>query len=166
MAEEWRAVVGGDGRYEVSNLGRVRRIARRILAPADDGHGYRRFAVKAFERKKMWMVHRLVAAAFIGPCPAGYEVNHIDSNRSNNAVENLEYVTKRENALHSFRVGGRPASHRGTETNFAKLTDMDVIHIRRLRGEGRTYKQIAAHFNTKPANVWHICMGRTWKHLL
>jgi hypothetical protein len=108
----------------------------------------------------------LVAAAFIGPCPPGYEVNHRDGHKDHNKPENLEYCTSSEHKQHAFDVLGQPPRHRGENTHFATLTDNDVIQIRRLRREGLTYAAISARFNTKPANVWHICVGHTWKHLL
>ncbi len=136
------------------------------MTPVHGNGGYKRILLTAHGRRRLWPVHRLVAEAFIGDCPPGYQVNHIDSNRSNNVANNLEYVTPKGNQEHSWRTTNRQPPHRGEATPFAKLTDNDVIQIRRLRHEGLTYEAIAARFNTKQANVWHICMGRTWKHLL
>lgn len=166
MDESWLPVKGTDGRYEISNLGRVRSVYKSIRATVHGRGGYRRILLSKDGRRRLWMVHRLVAEAFIGDAPPGYQVNHIDSDRANNASSNLEYVTPKGNQAHSWHTTQRQPPHRGETTPFAKLTENDVIQIRRMRAEGRTYKEIAAHFNTKPANVWHICSGHTWKHLL
>ena len=164
--EHWKPVPNYEGLYEVSDHGRVRGVFHRILKPGWLRRGYRRVTLCKEKQHEHWTVHRLVARAFIGACPPRYVVNHKDGNPSNNALDNLEYVTHKENHQHSWRELGRQPPHRGETTHFAKLTDSDVIQIRRMRSEGMTYSDIAAHFNTKPANVWHICMGRTWKHLL
>ncbi len=166
MDEIWKPVPGGNGNHEVSNLGRIRRVNRRTFTGVDDGKGYRRVGIVANGRRKLWFVHQLVAQVFIGEKPPGYHVNHIDSHRANNRVDNLEYVTPLGNQRHSWATTNRQPPHRGEATNFAKLSESDVIQIRRMRAEGLTYKAIAQHFDTKPANVWHICVGRTWKHLL
>ncbi len=166
MQETWRPIPGFGDRYEVSAEGNVRRVLHQPLKPIRMKGNYQRVTLSNGPQDTGFRaVHRLVAHAFIGPCPAGYVVNHKDGDPSNNRVENLEYVTQHENVLDSWRRGRQPA-HRGMTTHFAKLTDNDVIQIRRLRSEGVTYSAIAAQFNTKPANVWHICIGRTWKHLL
>lgn len=165
MGETWKPVPGYEGLYEVSDIGRVRRIERRVLTPHAGNGGYLRVLLCNRHQKHVG-IHRLVAGAFIGACPPGYVVNHKDGDPANNAPSNLEYVTQSQNVRHAFETLGRQPPHRGESTHFAKLTDNDVIQIRRRRVEGQTYKQIAKDFNTKPANVWHICVGHTWKHLL
>ncbi len=166
MQETWSAIPGFGGFYEVSNEGQVRRVLHLPLKPARDKRNYERVILSNGKNdRRRWQVHRVVALVFIGECPPGYVVNHKDGNPANNHVSNLEYVTQHENILDSWRRGRRPA-HMGMKTHFAKLSDTDVIRIRRLRKDGMTYAEIAAQFNTKPANVWHICVGNTWKHLL
>lgn len=168
--EEWRPITDFEGLYEVSNLGRIRAIEARVLTPDIDKRAgtlpYARVTLSGHRRPTRLGVHRIVARQFIGECPPGYQVNHKDGNPANNRLDNLEYVTCGENHTHAFNVLGRRPPHRGETTHFAKLTDNDVIQIRRLRSEGQSYAKIASRFNTKPANVWHICTGRTWKHLL
>jgi hypothetical protein len=172
MTEEWRLIPGTWG-YHVSNMGRVKRLRHtgttiRILRPVNDGKGYLRVRIVAYGfPRRMWFVHQLVMLVFLGECPKGYQINHIDSNRSNNRLDNLEYVTPQENQRHSWQTTQRQPPHRGERTHFAKLTEANVIEIRKMRAwDGLTYTEIARHFNTKPANVWHICAGKTWKHLL
>jgi len=99
--EEWRPT--HHEYYEVSNLGRVRswrnnRYGRgttfRILRPAPDAGGY---PTVMFGRHNHQVVHRLVAAAFISPCPEGQECRHKDDDRANARWDNLEYGTRQEN---------------------------------------------------------------------
>ena len=94
MSEEWRPVVGYEGLYEVSNLGRVRRVAY-VLATyvGKRGSATNYCRVRIFNERggKQRSVHSLVAAAFIGPRPSPlHEVNHKDGNPTNNTLENLE----------------------------------------------------------------------------
>jgi hypothetical protein len=163
MTEVWRPIKGQEGRYEVSNLGRVRGIRTEFLAPVLTRHGYLRVGLS----KRLRTIHSLVAEAFLGERPKGYQINHLNSNRHDNRVGNLEYTTPKGNQRHSWQTTARQPPHQGERTHFAKLTDANVIEIRKMRAwDGLTYAEIARHFNTKPANVWHICAGKTWKHLL
>lgn len=113
ICEEWRPVVGWEGYYEVSNLGQVRSLTRkihnytkqgRILKPHDNGHSYLNVGLHAPDRvDKHAYVHILVATAFI-PNPDNLrEVNHKDFNKQNNSVENLEWVSSRDNKLHYMK---------------------------------------------------------------
>ena len=110
MEEEWRAVAGYEGWYSVSNLGRIRRDAEWVTARGGTVSGgrilqtnptksapYTQVRLSRHGAATLFRVHRLVAAAFFGPCPAGHEVDHIDGNRANNRTDNLEYATHLEN---------------------------------------------------------------------
>jgi hypothetical protein len=102
--ETWKPVVGYEGLYEVSDRGRVRTVPR-ILKPGTLNHGHLHVNLWINRKGKTRTVHRLVAAAFIGPCPDGQEVRHLDGNPTNNAVENLKYGTRSENLLDRVRHG-------------------------------------------------------------
>jgi hypothetical protein len=116
--EEWRSVVGFEGSYSVSNLGRVRRniaenntYAGRILNPSKDNNKnfrYLRVHLVYGPIKKYCTVHSLVAASFLGPCPDKLQINHIDGIKTNNRIVNLEYITQPENMAHAKRVGLLP----------------------------------------------------------
>ena len=104
MVEEWRAAPEGFGAfYSVSNEGRVRdeksgKIRVGTLAPTDSAY-YRQISIKhpIHHRFKMMLVHRLVAGAFLGPCPPGHETHFLDCDRTNARADNLVYITKGEN---------------------------------------------------------------------
>lgn len=100
IKEEWRPVVGYDGLYEVSNLGRVKSYwngNKKILKPYKANNGYLQVSLCKDGIKSTWLVHRLVYEAFYGTIPAEMEIDHIDTNRQNNSVDNLRCVTHREN---------------------------------------------------------------------
>lgn len=110
--EEWRPVMGAEKVYLVSNRGRVRRKYRkngltpgRILKQSTDKDGYKHAGLIVDGKYYRRQVHILVAAAFIGICPEGKEINHIDTSKSNNEMTNLEYVTHLENIRHSIATG-------------------------------------------------------------
>lgn len=110
--ERWAPVVGWEGLYEVSTHGRVRSLARpghphgRYLTPhlAKRG-GYLSVGLTRSPKRITAKVHRLVAQAFLGPCPDGLMVRHLDGNPQNPRVENLAYGTASENQLDTVRHG-------------------------------------------------------------
>lgn len=110
--EEWRPAVGFEGWYEVSDLGRVRRLRTRsrlnaplVLAPFLCSGGYLMVTLRTDRGDKARLVHRLVAAAFIGEPPVGHEVNHLDGVKVHCASSNLEYATHSENMKHAYATG-------------------------------------------------------------
>src|SRR5437660_319440 len=131
--EEWRPVVGFEGLYEVSDFGRVRSLDRmvantsrrkkafnfprkgRLLNPSTRPDGYKGFTV-----------HDLVARAFLGVRPARAIINHIDGNRANNRLDNLEYTTYRANSLHAVDTLRKIA---GENHPNARLTAASVREI-------------------------------------
>lgn len=116
MTEIWKPVKKYEGLYEVSNLGRVKSmaktrgtnhkciIAEKVMSPRDNGLGYLQISFSLNSCKKTSYVHRLVADHFIGDL-SGKEVNHIDGNKLNNASYNLEIVTRTENERHAHATG-------------------------------------------------------------
>lgn len=102
MIEEWRDVLGYEGLYEVSNLGRVRRNGK-ILKPQAERGGYLHVFLSKNGIVKHGKVHRLVASAFI-PNPNNYpQINHKDEDKTNNAVSNLEWCDGKYNANYGTR---------------------------------------------------------------
>lgn len=111
MNEEWR-VAPGFPDYEVSSLGRVRRVTEggpntwpgRILVCRRDTHGYRFSQTGKRETTKRFWVHLLVAEAFHGPRPEGMVADHINRDRGDNRAENLRWVTRSQNVRHGSEV--------------------------------------------------------------
>lgn len=106
--EEWRKVQNTNGMIEVSNYGRVRSLLRgkpHILKTQKDSKGYHRVSVTIDGHKTTYKVHRLVAIAFIDNNNNHSQVNHIDGNKDNNNVSNLEWISNRDNAIHAVNNG-------------------------------------------------------------
>lgn len=101
--ENWKSVVGYEQFYEVSSYGRIKTLrGNRIMKPNLLRSGYYQIGLRDAKRKtKMHMVHRLVLGAFVGL--SDLDCDHIDGNRINNNLENLEYVTPRENLIRAGR---------------------------------------------------------------
>lgn len=115
--EEWRAVPGYEGFYEISNLGRIRNYKKHILSPNIVTNGYSMITLCKNKIHNRCLIHRLVAQAFI-PNPNNYPtINHIDENKSNNCVNNLEWCTRSYNS----RYGNR-AKKFVEHTDFSKST--------------------------------------------
>jgi hypothetical protein len=101
----WRIIPGFQG-YRVSEYGMVIGLVRGIaMSRHVDGSGYYSVTLHRGREAKRMRIHRLVALAFIGPCPTGHVVNHIDGDKLNNHRSNLEYVTPLENVRHAIRTG-------------------------------------------------------------
>jgi len=168
--EEWRPVVGYDGIYEVSSLGRVRRqqpyhTASGLLRPYFGNTGYQRACLWREGRYSQRFIHQLVAEAFIGHRPDGYEVNHKDGNKLNNSPENLEWVTRSENVLHALAMGLRkPPRIHGEALPFAKLTTAAVRAIR-LATPDVSAAELAQRFGVSRCTIYGVRAYRTWTHV-
>lgn len=172
-AEEWRPVVGYEGLYEVSDHGRVKRVAPRrtgdsgnpIKVPTIAPSGYPTVSLYKKGTAQVGIaVHRLVAAAFIGPCPAGKEVNHRDGDRQKNTPGNIEYVTRSENHLHAYANLGKTRAA-GERNGHATITDDTVRAIRKLREVRATTREIMRQTGASKSAIDHILAGRSWRHL-
>lgn len=166
MTEEWRTVAVAPS-YEVSSEGRVRRIAwarnsggGRVLRPSPR-RGYPSVDLCEQGKKRTYSVHRLVAAAFLGPCPEGMEVNHIDGCKTNARASNLEYVTSAANQRHAYRAGLQSAA--GERNGQAKLTQAQVDEIRSIGAYPRgSYARLGREYGVHGATIRDIVFGRTW----
>ena len=113
-------------------------------------------------KKTALRIHRLVLEAFVGPCSEGMVCCHNDGNPSNNRLENLRFDTHKGNSDDAVRHGTKA---RGTALK-SKLSEADVIEIRRLRAEGHTMRSLAERFCVSESNVKAILRGLSWRHLL
>ncbi len=173
MSEEiWKDVVGFEGFYEVSNLGRVKRIARgrgarpwQCLTPRYNQYGYQTVHLcRSSSDREQKTIHEVVAAAFIGPRPSGHDINHLDGNKWNNRAGNLEYATRKENMAHAREVLG--IVNTGENNGSAKLTREQVLAIRSLYASGVKQRVLADQFGVHRGHISMIVTRRSWKWLM
>ena len=165
--EVWKPVVGYEGLYEVSDLGRVRGLRKnRVLKPSlARGYHHYKLYLKGKDGK-LALGHRLVMAAFVGP--SNLDVNHIDNNPSNNALTNLEYCTAQQNMDHSKRSGRMGPNHkRGADHYATKFSDDDIAGIRHVMANGTrgTQRRLALALGVAPITISRITKRKVWKHV-
>lgn len=171
--EEWLPVKDWEGQYEVSNLGRVKVLAHsvrhwcgrdipkpeRIITLTRHSAGYR---IVALRTGKKFYVHRLVLAAFAGPPPKGScDINHINGDKADNRLENLEYCDRHHNIHHAIRTG---LMDNACENNgMAKLTSEQVDEARAMYRRGATQPEIAKRLGVTPSAIGSFCALGRWK---
>ena len=173
IAERWLPVVGYETRNEVSSHGRVRSLDRmvwhrkghyqpikgRILKTPVAVNGY---PVCNLGRKTH-TVHRLVAIAFLGPCPPGHEVAHADGDRANSHLDNLRWSTAKDNQADKDRHG---TMLRGEACSISKLNAPAVLDIRkRYASGGVLQKELALEYGVSRATIWAVVNRKNWAHL-
>lgn len=163
--EVWRPIPLTRNTYEASSLGRIRSVTRlirgrgrwgeflrprtgRVLRQQLKRNGYCHVAVGLGSgHTTTFRVHKLIADAFHGPCPDGFEINHKDGNRANNRPDNLEYVTRSDNHRHAYRVLGR-------KNNTRRFTDEQIAKIRATYSAGGiSYAGLSRMYG---ANKWYM----------
>ena len=130
--EIWRPIDGFEGLYEVSNLGRVKSLwfcREKILKPKKRRNGYLQVGLRRNGKRKTFLIHRLVGEAFI-PNPEGFEqVNHIDENKSNNCVSNIEWCSAKYNTNYGSR-NERMATALSKPVEASRFSDFREIELR------------------------------------
>lgn len=160
--EEWRPVPGFEHLYHVSNIGRVKSITRYKKEKSQKNvFGYKRVNLRLPGKSNNMGVHRLVALAFIPNPESKPYINHIDGDKANNHVSNLEWCTPAENMKHASLIGAMPV---GSKNASAKLKEADVLAIRANK-EGLSSKQMALKYGVTENTIWYVRSRRTWKHL-
>ncbi len=169
MIEEWKDVIGYEGLYQVSNYGRVKSLGRyvnsghpgskprfkpeKILTTKYHPEGYIQNEFYKDGKKILRKVHRLVAIAFLGN-HEDMVVNHIDGNKSNHRLDNLEWCTTSENHLHAYSTGLK-VSKKGEKHHRSKLTDEQALNIKQLKGK-LSQRKIAIMYGVSQTVVTRI----------
>jgi len=175
-SEIWKPVVGYEGFYEISNLGRLKslrcwahgkicylkspKIIKTFINPTT---GYECFVFGEWGRFKTmrFNIHRLVAMSFI-PNPYNLpEIDHVDGNKLNNRVDNLEWVTRETNIQRAFKLGLIPIQ-RGEECHNAKLNNELVLMIFNSKTGPR---KLSRELGLSYSSVNGIKNGSSWNHI-
>jgi len=162
--ESWIEIVGFEGLYAISSHGRVKSIKRRLIKKQSIKWEY--YSINLWRNGNTWCkrVHRLVAEAF-KPNPENKpQVNHKDGNKLNNRASNLEWATRSENTVHSFKNGLQKKA-KGELNAMAKIKESDVLEIRRLRKEGNKLKEISVLYGISFKTVSKIINHQRWSHI-
>lgn len=184
MDEVWKDIKGCEGRYQISNYGNVKSLSRyvsnhtgkllvkeKLLKQRPDKKGYMRIDLKYNNGIKRYLgVHRLVADAFIDNPNNKPQVNHIDGNKSNNNVSNLEWCTCVENMGHAFRTGLIKLNTRKNRKKIDKRNKYpgrqpkSVVKINLRTGEiiaeYGSISEAALSVNGNPSNIAGCCHKR------
>lgn len=161
MKEEWVKIIHHSN-YSVSNFGQVRNDRTgHILKACFNTDGYLQLNLG---KNKAVRVHVIVKESFHGPRPEGYEIHHIDGDRSNPELWNLQFVTRSEHLKISYKEGNKkPVNHKGERNPAAKITRKDAIKIRKKYKSGKyTHKQLAKLYGLSRGHVSGIISGVKW----
>jgi hypothetical protein len=179
VEEVWKPVVGREGQFEVSSLGRVRSLTRvvpvrnhpkagyvvktvrgRVLNGWQGANGYRMVSLgrRADGRVTCFLVHRLVCEAFHGPCPEGYEVCHGPNGKLDNRADQLCWGSRSKNHHEDKERDGTKI--KGEKHYMAKLKEEQVVEIWGCRGMASP--AVAQRYNVSPRTIRDIWNGKTW----
>ena len=166
MIEFWKTIEGYTN-YHISNYGIVKSLKhnkQKILKLSDNGLGYLFVELCKNNTSLKLYVHRLVAQTFIPNPNNKPQVNHIDGNKQNNRVYNLEWCTHSENIKHSYKIGIRE-NCKGNKSPHHKLTENEVLTIHGLYLSGNSQYEISKIYNVSRSCIEHIVNGITWKNI-
>ena len=175
--ENWKAVVGYEGFYEVSSLGKIRSVER--MVDGRNAHGphkrrQRSVLLKQTPAKRtgylyaclckdgevsVRTVHSIVCQAFHGPRGDGQECSHRNGVRTDNRAENLAWLSHLENMRHRDAHG---TANKGEKAHQAKLTANDVHEIRRLRASGVSGTSLAKKYGVHYSTIYYAASGKNW----
>lgn len=174
ITEVWAEVPGSCGLYQISTKGRMRSVSRNVLdkrgiiqrfaggllSPNKTYRGYLTYtmSINGFAVRKS--AHRIVAESFIPNPENKPHVNHLNSNRTDNRVENLEWCTHSENVKHSYKIG--VSTQVGTKNSCCKLTEKQVINIFNSR---KSPRELCNVYPVSIKTISDIRTGKSWSHI-
>lgn len=170
MREIFKPILGFYGVYSASNLGRIRRDKSAtntkkgsILKPYRNKNGYLYVTLCLNGSSYLRTVHRLIVMSFLGEIPHKHQVNHIDGDKENNKLKNLEIVTALQNHRHACENN---LHANGERQGLSKLNKIEVLAIRKIHKRGGyTREEIGRMFNVHHSNITYIVQRKTWKHV-
>ena len=153
MEEIWEKSSTAEN-YEVSNLGNIRHLERKInLKLRDNGNGYKVIGIRVNGKGKNYYVHRLVAQVFIPNPENKPQINHIDGNKENNRIGNLEWCTSSYNLKHSYKKGLKKPSEK--QKNAARINIANMSEESKLKSLINRTKALSLK-TRKDRQLWAI----------
>lgn len=178
--EIWKPIPGFENSYQASNFGNIKSLSRPIyyksgnyrmskeivLAKTIFGGQYYGVTLSENNKKRKHHLHRFIAETWI-PNPENLPcVNHIDGNKLNNRIDNLEWCTYSHNNIHAYTTGLKvPYERCGAKNPKSVLTDELVGEIRSLKLCGFTCPEIAKKLNLNKNTVYDVFVGKSWRHI-
>ena len=164
MKEIWKNIDGFEGKYLVSNLGRIKSIKRNLIKIQKITWAYKSINLWKDAKCTCFRVHRLIAIAFIPNPKNKPQVNHKDGDKLNNNSKNLEWMTSSENTKHSFDNNLQQKGN-GELNSMSKITESEVLQIRKLYNEGQKLVPISKQFDISFQAISKIVNKQRWKHI-
>jgi predicted XRE-type DNA-binding protein len=177
--ETWKDIPEFEGLYQASTLGNIRsldkvvpkwnkpfkrKVKGRVLKKNKINGGYNAVALHKDLVQKSFKVSRLIAKTFVDNPENKPEVNHINSDRTDDRACNLEWCTRSENMKHSYKHGNN--SQKGENNAFSTLTKKEVLEIRKLfKEQAIPQKDLAEMFNISRVTIHNVVRRKTWSHL-
>jgi len=177
-SEKWKDIKNYEGYYQVSNKGKVRGVARlingggsqnkrfikeKVLKNHVKQNGYCQVRLTKDGISKDFLVHRLVAISFKGTIEGSPHVNHIDGNKQNNKLDNLEWCNTFENMQHAFDIG--LVDNRGIKSPNNKYSEAQILLVKKLLQEGHSNVTISKMTGVNRTTVYRVKIGKQWSHL-
>lgn len=174
MEEEWKDIKGYEGMYQISTLGRIKSFKcnrKRILKIGSNPLGYVIIGLWKDNKEKFYQVHRIVAETFIENVDNKKEVNHIDGNKRNNSIENLEWVTRSENMKHAIK-NKLLVIDRNKCKNKRKMKSIQQLDLNgNLIKDWDSYIDIVNNLEKSGSHIYDCCLnkrksayGYRWKY--
>lgn len=174
--EQWFPISFIDEPYEISDLLRIKKLPRitrnkqssfmtkeRIISPWIAKTNYYSIKIKTNGKNKSFLLHRIIALCFIPNKENKPYINHINGIKTDNRIENLEWCTASENVKHALK-NGLLISFKGENHSCSKLTEKQVLEIRKLKGT-MTQNKIGELFGVKYQIIGSILRNENWKHI-
>ena len=158
--EIWKQVKGYEDNYICSSKGQVKSIKRNKVLKQNKSPMYYSVDLCKNGEIKRHLIHRIIAMSFHENPQNKPQVNHINGNKLDNRSENLEWVTRSENQLHSIRIGLRHT--RGENNSQSKLNSNTVLEI---FNSNKTLSELALKYNVSKSTICDIKRGYSWTHI-
>lgn len=169
----WKPIKGFENLYAISDLGEIFSLPKfgsgghsgKILKNRLDKDGYCLVNLWKNSKRYTFKVHRLVAINFIDNPENLQQINHKDSCRTNNTIQNLEWCNAKQNSMHSWNKGRgfNPLHRRGEKSPNSKISDQQAELAKKLRRNGLKFKDISAIIGLSISQIHAICFGNSRK---